>query len=52
MNELGLLKIISFCGFNIVYNVMRMGKKNEVIDDSVGHFASSIWTFNSTLNNI
>ena len=27
-------------------------KKNEAIDDSVGHFASSIGTSNSTLNNI
>ena len=27
-------------------------KKYEVIDDSAGNFASSIWTFNSTLNNI
>ena len=56
MNELGLLKIISLRGFNIGNNVIRMKKKkrkkNEVIDDSAGHFASSIWTFNSTLNNI
>ena len=44
MNELGLLKIISLRGFNIGNNVIRMKKKkkNEVIDDSAGHFASSI----------
>ena len=45
MNELGLLKIISLRGFNIVNNVIRMKKKEkkeEVIDDSAGHFASSI----------
>ena len=54
MNELGLLKIISLRGFNIGNNVIRMKKKeiHEVIDDSAGHFTSSIWTFNSTLNNI
>ena len=56
MNELGLLEIISLRGFNIGNNVIRMKKKkkkiHEVIDDSAGHFTSSIWTFNSTLNNI
>ena len=30
----------------------ELKKKNEAIDDSVGHFASSIGTSNSTLNNI
>ena len=55
MNELGLLEIISLRGFNIGNNVIRMKKKkkiHEVIDDSAAHFTSSIWTFNSTLNNI
>ena len=42
MNELGLLNIISLRGFNIGNNVIRMKKKNEVIDDSARHFASSI----------
>ena len=43
MNELGLLNIISLRGFNIGKNVIRMKKKkNEVIDDSARHFASSI----------
>ena len=31
---------------------LKKKKKNEAIDDSVGHFASSIGTSNSTLNNI
>ena len=52
MNKLGLLKIIPFHGFNIGNKVLRIEKKNEAIDDSVGHFASSIGTSNSTLNNI
>ena len=45
MNELGLSKIIYLRGFNIVNNVIRMKKKkkiHEAIDDSAGHFASSI----------
>ena len=54
MNKLGLLKIIPLHGFNIGNKVLRIEKKkkNEAIDDSVGHFASSIGTSNSTLNNI
>ena len=35
MNELGLLKIITLRGFNIVNNVISTKKKkNEVINDS------------------